>query len=167
MRGGRASRHTLSAGGEKRKGFVAILASRATRPVRWRRHLRAACFWLALALRAAAVAKEIAGPLFYLPGLPPLALALRQYGPALGARECRARADRHLGRRTSSSERRALRAPRARHRRRLRELDRAGRLRRRCARGAAPRARAARRVVAADGTGRSGRAHPPDGDRRL
>ena len=66
---------------------MAILASRATRPVRWRRHLRAACFWLALALGAAAVAKEIAGPLFYLLVLPPLALALREYGRAMGARE--------------------------------------------------------------------------------
>jgi len=66
---------------------VAILASRATRPVRWRRHLRAACFWLALALGAAAVAKEIAGPLFYLLALPPLALALRDYKVAMGARD--------------------------------------------------------------------------------
>lgn len=66
---------------------MALLASRAKRPVRWRRHLRAACFWLALALGAAAVAKEIAGPLFYLLMLPPLVLALREYGRAMGARE--------------------------------------------------------------------------------
>jgi hypothetical protein len=66
---------------------VAILTSRTTRPVRWRRHLRAACFWLALALGALSVAKEIAGPLFYLLVLPPLMLALREYGRAMGARE--------------------------------------------------------------------------------
>lgn len=65
---------------------MANLASRATRPVRWRRYLRAACFWLALALGAAAVAREIAGPLFYLLVLPPLALAVRDWGRAMGAR---------------------------------------------------------------------------------
>lgn len=66
---------------------MANLAFRATRPVRWRRYLRAACFWLALALGAAAVAREIAGPLFYLLVLPPLALAGRDWGRAMGARE--------------------------------------------------------------------------------
>lgn len=69
---------------------MAILASRATRPVRWRRHLRAACFWLALALGTSAVATELAGPLFYLLALlalPPLALAIREGIRAMGARE--------------------------------------------------------------------------------
>ncbi len=66
---------------------MAILASRATRPVRWRRNLRAACFWLALAFGTAAIAKEIAGPLFYLLAIPPLALAIREGIRAMGARE--------------------------------------------------------------------------------
>jgi hypothetical protein len=66
---------------------VAILASRATRPVRWRRNLRAACFWFALALGASAVAKEIAGPLFYLLAIPPLALAIREGVRAMATRE--------------------------------------------------------------------------------
>ena len=66
---------------------MAILASRATRPVRWRRNLRAACFWLALALGTAAVAKELAGPLFYALMLPPLVLSAREYIRALGARD--------------------------------------------------------------------------------
>jgi hypothetical protein len=66
---------------------VAILASRATRPVRWRRHLRAACFWLALALGTSAMAKEFAGQLVYLLALPPLALAIRECIRAMGARE--------------------------------------------------------------------------------
>ena len=66
---------------------VENLSSRATRPVRWRRHLRAACFWLALALGTAAVAKELAGPLVYALTLPPLVLALREAVRALGARE--------------------------------------------------------------------------------
>jgi hypothetical protein len=65
---------------------VTILASRATRPVRWRRHLRAACFWLALALAAVAVASELAGPLFAVLMLPPLVLAARECVRALGAR---------------------------------------------------------------------------------
>jgi hypothetical protein len=66
---------------------VAILASRTTRLVRWRRNLRAACFWFALALGASAVAKELAGPLVYLLAIPPLALAIREGIRALGARE--------------------------------------------------------------------------------
>ena len=65
---------------------MAILASRTSRPVRWRRHLRAACFWLALALGTSAVSKELAGPLFYLLAIPPLALAIREAIRALGAR---------------------------------------------------------------------------------
>jgi hypothetical protein len=66
---------------------VAILASRVKRPVRWRRKLRAACFWLALALGTAAIAREIAGPLFYLLAIPPIALGIREAVRALGARE--------------------------------------------------------------------------------
>lgn len=66
---------------------MAILASRATRPVRWRRHLRAACFWLALAFGAAAVAQELAGPLFYVLVLPPLGLAVREAARAFGERD--------------------------------------------------------------------------------
>jgi hypothetical protein len=66
---------------------VAILASRTTRPVRWRRNLRAACFWLALGLGTAAIAKELAGPLVYLLAVPPLALAIREGIRALGARD--------------------------------------------------------------------------------
>lgn len=64
---------------------MTILASRATRPVRWRRHLRAACFWLALALGTAAVATELAS-LFYVLMLPPIVLAFRECARALGAR---------------------------------------------------------------------------------
>ena len=66
---------------------MAILASRTTRPVRWRRNLRAACFWLALALGTAAVANGSDGPLIYLLAVPPLVLALREGARALGARE--------------------------------------------------------------------------------
>ena len=66
---------------------MAILASRTTRPVRWRRNLRAACFWLALALGTSAIAKELAGPLFYLLAVPPLALAIREGIRALATRD--------------------------------------------------------------------------------
>ena len=66
---------------------MAILASRTSRPVRWRRDLRAACFWLALALGASAVAHEIAGPLFYLLAIPPIALAIREGVRALATRD--------------------------------------------------------------------------------
>src|SRR4030081_2103512 len=65
---------------------VAILASRATRPVRWRRNLRAACFWLALALGTAAVANELAGVFAAVLRRPPLLLAVRESLRALGAR---------------------------------------------------------------------------------
>jgi hypothetical protein len=65
---------------------VAILASRATRPVRWRRNLRAACFWLALALGTAAVAKELGSPFVAVLMIPPLILAGREWTRALGAR---------------------------------------------------------------------------------
>src|SRR5258708_1761732 len=80
----------FSPGGERvveRGRSVAILASRATRPVRWRRHLRAACFWLALAFGTAAIAREIALALLYLLTLPPIALGIREAVRAIGARE--------------------------------------------------------------------------------
>src|SRR5258708_5548720 len=66
---------------------VAILASRATRPVRWRRHLRAACFWLAIALGTAAVAKDVVGPFLYVLMFPPLGFGIRELMKALGARD--------------------------------------------------------------------------------
>jgi len=65
---------------------VAILASRATRPVRWRRQLRAACFWLALGLGSAAVARELGESIYYTLCVPPLALAARDLIRAFGAR---------------------------------------------------------------------------------
>ncbi len=65
---------------------MAILASRATRPVRWRRELRAACFWLALSLGTAAVANELAGPFAAVLMIPPLVLAIRESARAFGAR---------------------------------------------------------------------------------
>lgn len=77
---------------------MAILASRATRPVRWRRHLRAACFWLALALGITAVANELAGPLAVVLMIPPLVLGLREYARAFGARSGGKLAERVAGR---------------------------------------------------------------------
>jgi len=65
---------------------VAILASRATRPVRWRRQLRAACFWLALGLGSAAVARELGESIYYALCIPPLALSVRELIRAFGAR---------------------------------------------------------------------------------
>ena len=73
---------------------MAILASRATRPVRWRRHLRAACFWLAVALGTAAVAKDVLGPFFYVLMVPPLAFGIRELMKALGARDAGRLAER-------------------------------------------------------------------------
>ena len=55
--------------------------------MRWRRNLRAACFWLSLALGTSAVARELAGQLLYILAMPPLALAIREAIRALGARE--------------------------------------------------------------------------------
>lgn len=81
---------------------MAILASRATRPVRWRRNLRAACFWFALALGASAIAKELAGSLVYLLAVPPFALAIREAIRALGAREGGKLAERVSDRLTSA-----------------------------------------------------------------
>ena len=75
---------------------MAILASRTSRPVRWRRDLRAACFWLALTLGAAAVLKEIAGSFYYVLCIPPLALAVRELSGAL-----RTRADGKLAERVA------------------------------------------------------------------
>ena len=77
---------------------MAILASRAARPVRWRRNLRAACFWLALALGTAAVANELAGPFATVLMIPPLVLAVREYARALGARSGGKLAERVAGR---------------------------------------------------------------------
>ena len=54
--------------------------------MRWRRDLRAACFWLALALGTAAVAKELAGPLLVVLVIPPLILSCRACARALGSR---------------------------------------------------------------------------------
>ena len=54
--------------------------------MRWRRNLRAACFWLALALGTAAVANELAGPAAAVLMIPPLLLALRESVRAIGAR---------------------------------------------------------------------------------
>ena len=65
---------------------MAILASRATRPVRWRRQLRAACFWLALGLGSAAVARELGESIYYALCIPPLALSVRELIRAFGAR---------------------------------------------------------------------------------
>ena len=73
---------------------MAILASRATRPVRWRRHLRAACFWLALALGVAAASNEVIGPFFYVLMLPPLGFGVRELMRALGARDAGKLAER-------------------------------------------------------------------------
>jgi hypothetical protein len=75
---------------------VAILASRTSRPVRWRRDLRAACFWLSLALGASAVAKELAGAFYLSICIPPLALAVRELISAL-----RTRADGKLAERVA------------------------------------------------------------------
>lgn len=73
---------------------MAVLASRAKRPVRWRRDLRAACFWLALALGTCAIARELAGAVYYLICIPPLALAIRELISAFGAREAGRLAER-------------------------------------------------------------------------
>src|SRR5207247_5758371 len=88
---------------KKREGFsVAILASRATRPVRWRRHLRAACFWLAVALGTAAVAKDVVGPFLYVVMFPPLAFGVRELMKALGARDAGKLAERVAERLTTA-----------------------------------------------------------------
>ena len=73
---------------------MAILASRATRPVRWRRHLRAACFWLAVAFGTAAVAKDVVGPFLYVLMFPPLGFGIRELMKALGARDAGKLAER-------------------------------------------------------------------------
>src|SRR5438046_9887030 len=77
---------SLPPGGEEGRDSVAILASRATRPVRWRRQLRAACFWLALGLGTAAAARELGASAYYALCVPPLALAVRDLIRAFGAR---------------------------------------------------------------------------------
>jgi len=73
---------------------VAILASRATRPVRWRRRLRAACFWATLALGSAAFARETSTALSYGSCVLPFALAVRELIGALGARSAGKLAER-------------------------------------------------------------------------
>jgi hypothetical protein len=73
---------------------LAILASRTKRPVRWRRDLRAACFWLALGLGTCTVAKELAGAIYYAISIPPFMLAIRELISALGAREAGRLAER-------------------------------------------------------------------------
>jgi hypothetical protein len=70
--------------------------------VRWRRDLRAACFWLALALGTSTVAKEVAGPLFYVLALPPLVLAIRAGIRAMGSRESGRLAERVSDRLTTA-----------------------------------------------------------------
>src|SRR5437762_3215100 len=146
---------SLPPGGEEGRDSVAILASRATRPVRWRRQLRAACFWLALGLGTAAAARELGASAYYALCVPPL------------ARQRRPRTQRHLGRWTHPDERRCVRADRAWYGRRLRELDGAGRLRRGRARGTAAVAHPTRGGLGASGAGRRRRAHPAPGGRGL
>jgi len=80
---------------------VAILASRAARPVRWRRDLRAACFWLALALGTAALAHEV-GALYYAASIPPVGLALRALMNAFGTRTAGRLAERVADRLTTA-----------------------------------------------------------------
>ncbi len=72
--------------------------------MRWRRNLRAACFWLALALGTAAVANELAGSFYYLVTAPPLFFGARELLAALRARDSGKLAERvadqlstHLG----------------------------------------------------------------------
>lgn len=77
---------------------MAILASRAARPVRWRRDLRAACFWLAVALGTSAIVRDYAEPRFFLVALPPLALAIRE-----GARAVRTRSGGKLAERVAET----------------------------------------------------------------
>jgi hypothetical protein len=67
--------------------IMATVTTPASRPVRWRRSLRFACFWGALALASAAAAHELAGPeaLVALAVIPAL-LAVVETVRALGAR---------------------------------------------------------------------------------
>ena len=81
---------------------MAILASRATRPVRWRRDLRAACFWLAVALGTAAFVREFGEPLFYVVAMPPVLVAMREGIRALRTRTGGKLAERVADRLTTS-----------------------------------------------------------------
>ena len=67
--------------------IMATVTTASSRPVRWRRSLRFACFWGAVALATAAAAKELVGSdaLIGLAALPSL-LALLDTVRALGAR---------------------------------------------------------------------------------
>ena len=67
--------------------IMATVTTASSRPVRWRRSVRFACFWGALALAIAAAAKELAGSdaLVGLAAVPAL-LALLETARALGAR---------------------------------------------------------------------------------
>ncbi len=65
--------------------------------MRWRRNLRAACFWLALSLGTAAVANELAGPYSAVLMIPPLILAIRECARAFGARSGGQLAERVAG----------------------------------------------------------------------
>lgn len=66
---------------------MAILTAATQRPVRWRRDLRVACFWAALALATVAVAREIIGhDALAVLALPAAFVAIRDLVRALGAR---------------------------------------------------------------------------------
>jgi len=69
--------------------------------VRWRRDLRAACFWLALALGTAALAHEV-GALYYAASIPPVGLALRALMNAFGTRTAGRLAERVADRLTTA-----------------------------------------------------------------
>lgn len=73
---------------------MTILTSGATRPVRWRRQLRAACFWLAVAFGTAAVANEVIGPRGTVLMIPTLIIGIRECARALRARAGGALAER-------------------------------------------------------------------------
>ena len=66
---------------------MAILTAATQRPVRWRRDLRVACFWAALALATIAVANEVIGRTALAAlALPAALMAVRDLVRALGAR---------------------------------------------------------------------------------
>ena len=69
--------------------------------MRWRRNLRAACFWLAFALGTAAIANELAGSLYYLLTAPPLFFGARELMAALRARDSGRLAERVADRLTT------------------------------------------------------------------
>lgn len=74
---------------------MAMLTERPARPVRWRRDLRAACFWAALALGGVAVAKELAlSDLVVALAAAPAVVGLRDAVRALGSRRAGKLAER-------------------------------------------------------------------------